>query len=662
MKKLLITLGGLVALLVIAVLVVPPLIPTAAYKRQLLHRISAATGRTVQINGKFGFTILPELGFFADKVALANAPGATPANMVTIDKLSLRAALMPLLSGNMVVHSFVLDKPVIHLSVDKSGRPNWRFVEQSARPAPAAGTRGAGGRGALGFLRKLTLGDVRIVDGKVRYANARSGARDEADAVNVKLSLPSLDKPMAVDGSLVWHKEKIALVLHLADPGALLADKPAAIDADITAKLLGLSFKGTLKAGQPVTANGTLAVDVPSVRQLAAWTGSRLHASGSTFGRLKLHGKAALAGANIALRQAVFSLDAIQGDGDVRFDDAGAHPYVTAKLMLGTVDLNPYLPAPSTAPAPAPGARPAPARTPAPQGWSTAPVDLAPLMRVDGEFDLTLAGLLMRKWALGPSHTSISLKGGRLVVDLDRMALYGGKANARMTLNATAAPGMILSCNLSHVQLKPLLAAAAGRELLEGTASLSLQVTGQGHSRHDIVSTLSGSGRIDVRNGAIQGVDLVGIIRSAASALNNLSAAHMPAVTGSSETTAFSQLSGSYTIRNGVLFNNDLSMQSSLFRANGRGSVNLVRGTVDYRLEVKPYSPPSIRIGGVTMSQFAVPVIVTGPWDDPSYRPDLAAILRDIAKGKVLKGLEKKIPGGKAGKGLGGALRQLLGH
>lgn len=662
MKKILMAIGALVVLLVIAVFVVPALMPAGVVKQVLLDRINAATGRTAHIDGKVGFTILPQLSFFADNVALANAPGAAPTNMVTVGRLSARIALMPLLSGHVVARSFVLYRPVINLSVDKGGRPNWRFAPRSARVGAAVGTRGPGGGGAPGFLKTMTSGELQIVDGRITYADARSGARDEADFVDLHLSMPSLDQPLAADGSLTWRKERIRLSLHLADPGAALANKPVAVNGTITAKLLHVGFKGTLRAGVHVTANGTLSMDAPSIGRLAAWIGDgRRYTPGPTVVPLKLHSEAALAGASIALRHAAFSLGAIKGAGDMRFDGAGARPYIAAKLTLGKVDLDPHRAAPSAATPAAARRDQAPPRTPAAHNGSARPVDLALLKRVDGNFDLTFAGLAMGKWQIGPSHLSIGLKDGRLTSDLDRMALYGGGAKATMTLDAAAVPRMTLSCKLSGVQLKPLLAAAADTERLEGAANLDLQVAGDGNSRRDILSSLSGNGRIEVRNGALRGIDLTKLLGSAESALNNLATAQAPAVTGPSKKTAFSRLSGTYTIRRGILFNKDLSLRGSQFAADGQGSANLMDHTLDYRLNVKLYSPSKIRIAGVTMSELTVPIVVTGPWGNPSYRPDLAAALRHIAKGRVLRELKKRIPGVTGEKGLGGLLHNVPG-
>jgi AsmA protein len=134
MKKILIGLGVLVVLIIVLALVVPALIPLDTYRAQALAGVEQATGRKARIDGEFSFSVLPTFRFTAGKVGLANAPGAQPAEMMTLDKLTIRVALFPLLRGHVVVDAFVLEKPVISLSVDRNGRPNWQLDTPPAKP------------------------------------------------------------------------------------------------------------------------------------------------------------------------------------------------------------------------------------------------------------------------------------------------------------------------------------------------------------------------------------------------------------------------------------------------------------------------------------------------------------------------------------------------
>ena len=71
--------GTYSSVFIAAAIVVPMLIPLETYKAQALAGIEQATGRKARIDGEFKFSVLPTFKFTAGKVALANAPGAQPA-------------------------------------------------------------------------------------------------------------------------------------------------------------------------------------------------------------------------------------------------------------------------------------------------------------------------------------------------------------------------------------------------------------------------------------------------------------------------------------------------------------------------------------------------------------------------------------------------------
>ena len=354
------------------------------------------------------------------------------------------------------------------------------------------------------MISGLTLGDVRIVDGAVSYADARSGKSYLLSGVNASLSLPSLTSPMRADGSLVWNKEKVAVSLHAEDPNALLKGGSSAVAAAVSSAPVKLAFKGTFANGQEVKARGTLDLDVPSVRKLAAWAGSPLTAPGSGFGPLAVKGTVDVAGRKVSFLDATLALDAIRGTGAVRYDGGRARPYVQASLKLGTLDLNPYLPPEGATPAStgAP-ARGGPAAQPA--GWSDAPLDFTPLRQADADLDLTLGSLMVRKIKVGELHLSVVLKGGRLAADLDRMALYDGKGTARVTADgAGAVPAIGFAFDLSGLKAQPFLADAVGLDRLEGTASGHIDAKGAGRSQRALVAALDGAGKLLFVNGAIR--------------------------------------------------------------------------------------------------------------------------------------------------------------
>jgi len=649
MKKILIGLGALVVLLIAAAFIVPALIPVETYKNQVLAQIESATGRKAEIAGDFKLAVLPNLEFSAGRFSLANATGTAPAQMVTLDKMTVRVALFPLLSGTVVVDSFVLEKPEIFLSVDRNGQPNWQFTAKQPAETPSARgpTRPAEGGGGSP-LAGLTLGDVRLVDGRITYADARSGASYVIDDINMKVSLPSLSSPMKADGSLVWNKEKIALALNIANPDAFLNAKPTDFGVDVSGAPVKLSFKGKAANDKVFKGQGALDLDVPSVRKLAAWAGKPLDMPGTGLGPLKIAGNVDVDGAKIAFRDARFGLDEIKGTGELNFDGNGQKPHAGARLALETVDLNPYLPPEGAAdkgtpatPAPAAGA-PAPAGA---QGWSDEPIDLSPLRQADADLDLTVGALKMRKISIGKSHVGVTLKGGKLVADLTEMALYQGNGKATVTANgAEQVPSVALSFNLANFQANPFLADAIDMNRLEGTANATLDVQGRGASQRAIVSSLDGNGKVQFLNGAIRGINLAAMVRNVQGAFLDKSAREQ-------QKTDFSELTGTYTIRSGILSNQDLELKSPLLRVEGKGTVDLPKRSVNYRVEPKVAATTEGQGGRSDVAGLMVPVIVEGPWDDLSYRPDLAG----VAKEKAIEQLQKVMPGaGQSGTGAPG--------
>ena len=131
----------------------------------------------------------------------------------------------------------------------------------------------------------------------------------------------------------------------------------------------------------------------------------------------------------------------------------------------------------------------------------------------------------------------------------------------------------------------------------------------------------------------------------------------------SSQKTDFAVLGGTFVITKGVLTNNDLVMQSPLLRLAGKGKVNLLARTQNYRLEPKVVG--SLRGQGDKFERkgIVVPIIVTGTWDNPIWRPDLVGALKLNSDGSLgsLKDLEKNYKGqakdllkGLTGKGTSG--------
>ncbi len=632
MKKLLIGFGVLLVLVIAAALIVPAFIPVDVYKREIIAGIEEATGRKARIDGDFKLSILPRAEFVAGKVSLGNAKGGRAKTMMSLDRLTVRVGVFPLLTGNLEIDALVAERPVINLEVDKTGRPNWQFGPAGK---PAAAKPGEAAPAGAPGLAGLKLGDVRLVDGRISYTDMRTGAEQKVDGINLKVSLPSLSSPMRAEGSVVWNKEQLTLTVVLSNPNAVLAGKTTDIDISLKSAPVAFSFKGRATAGKGHAVGGGIVLDVPSVRKLAAWAGSPLNVPGTGLGPLKISGELDMKDKVLAFRKAKFSLDAISGAGALSFDQRGRKPFIKAALKLGRLDLNPYLPPEKAAPA-----KPQAGKA-GPGDWSDDPIDLSALDSVDAVLDLTVAGLVVRKIKIGESSLKVTLRNGTLVTDLTKMALYGGVGKVKVTTRGgRGVPAVAMTSTLTNFKANPFMRDAMNLDRVEGTANVNVSINTRGRTQRAMIQALAGSGKVTLLDGAVKGVNIGAMVR-------NIKSAFLDSGASQTQKTDFSEMGGSFQIRRGILTNNDLLLKSPLLRLTGKGKVDLPKRWIDYRIEPKIVASATGQGGAAGATGISVPVNIKGPWHDIGYSPDLAAALGGIAKDpeKALDSLKGLIPG-----------------
>jgi AsmA protein len=628
MRKFLFVLLGLVVVLIGAALIVPFLVPTDTYKQQIAREVENATGRSLTIEGPLRFTILPQLGIEAQQVTLANPPGSTSPKMVRLKALEVELKVWPLLHGTLEVDRFVLVEPEIDLEVDAQGKPNWEFgappAERPAEPSEQPGEpaqpapRGPGGidEASGGMLREIRLGDVRIENGALTYRNAQDGSSERLTAINMTLRLPDLQSRLEADGALDYKGQIITLRLSADQPAALLQGgaSPVALSVETTPAKIG--FEGQLDNGASPAATGSLDLDVSSIRDLAAWLAEPLAFEGEGLRTLKIAAQLDAGPQRVALTDATIGLDAIEARGELVADLSGAVPKLDGHLDLGAVDLDPYLPPP--------GEDASGSGDPAGEasaGWSDEPIAVPPIGGAEVDFALSLDSLTMREIEIGRTVLGLKLAGNTLSAALQEMALYGGKATGNLEVAvADGVPAIRQQFQLDGLNALPFLTAVAGLDQLEGTASARLDVASSGGSELQLVRGLNGNGAVTFTDGALVGINIAAMVRNVATAFLDPGA-------GEQRKTDFGELAGTFAIRDGLLTNDDMTLQAPVLRVNGRGRVDLPARTLTYLLEPKAAATLEGQGGAQQVAGVLVPVIVEGPWDDLSYRPDLSGVL-----------------------------------
>lgn len=204
-------------------------------------------------------------------------------------------------------------------------------------------------------------------------------------------------------------------------------------------------------------------------------------------------------------------------------------------------------------------------------------------------------------------------------------------------------PKLDYQLSIAGVQALPLLKTFANNSRLSGTLGCEMSGQGSGKSEKELVGTLSGKGQLKITNGAIHGINIAQAMRVIGTA----------GFGGSqTEQTDFAELSGTYTMKDGILTNSDLKMDAPLVRLSGKGTVPFPPQTVDYTVEAKLVATTQGQGGKDALAGVPIPIKISGPWSNPSYQPDIN-VLKSIPGllGGATKGLGLPIPGGQTAPG-----------
>lgn len=231
-KKLLIGVGGVVGVLIVALLVAPSFFDLNRYKPELVSQVKKATGRDLVLDGPVTLSLLPTPAVGVSRVRFMNVPGAKNPNMVEVKSITVKPSLLALLGGNVEVSEVTLVEPKIVLEVNAEGKPNWEFAssvgEAKAAAKPSSPT-------------PLSLGSLTIENGTLLFSDSKAGISLVAEKANFTASIGSLDGPYSLAGGATLNGAPLKLDLSVSGKGTNGYATNVSLEANGK-----LGFKGTL--------------------------------------------------------------------------------------------------------------------------------------------------------------------------------------------------------------------------------------------------------------------------------------------------------------------------------------------------------------------------------------------------------------------------------
>lgn len=345
MRHAVLIIGTVLALVLAAAAILPPLIDWSAYGGPIAARVQAATGRPVTIDGPIALRLLPTPSLSAGAVSIGNPPGM-PGTLVRVEKLRLRLALGSLLGGKVRLEALELDKPELTLERAEDGTANWRFAQipgsepAATPPQPATATATASPPAPHAADQALPVERLTIHDGTLRLDSTTTLSGLDADIFlggrtgpfRLNGSVRLGDTRVAVEGSAEHvepgHPAPLSLTLRLpGDEGKLALSGTWAEDA-LRGRLTGAM-------AEPARALARLGL-TPSLPSGALSLGTDLSLSES----------------ELALNNLDLSVGATRLTGGAAAA-LGAVPQVDVRLNAAALDLDAWKRAEgSTAPAP----------------------------------------------------------------------------------------------------------------------------------------------------------------------------------------------------------------------------------------------------------------------------------------------------------------------
>lgn len=605
-KKLIVGLLVLVLIVLAVVIAVVAFIDPDDYREQIAQRASETLGREVRLDGPMSLSLFPWLALEIEDVQVGNPPGLADAPpLARIGTALASVRVMPLLRGELETGALTLSGAELTLVTGPAGQTNLEGL--LAEPSSTADEPPLD-------LTGINLGAITLEQVVLVQLDLLSGARTTLAIDRMSLDAFVADQPL--DFSLQARLSDASGDLLVIDE--LNGSMRVARDlSNVTVSGLAADYRlpGGDVVGQAsgnfdlqLTAEAALRVDDFKAELKAAG-----HSLSLSLGDpLSLVMGEAL---DLALTNASLGIDGqiLQANGRVRLDDQ-----LSADLMVSgqELDLRRFTSAPA-------GDRSG--------GSTSAETDFSALEALSLAFRLELERLIVTdQLRLSEVVAEASLRNGRLELAPMQAGLFAGQFNGRVDVDFTKTPPTVaLQPELSGIAINQLAELSGGAAPLSGLADAQLILDFSGLDLAGILATLNGSGRIEISNGALEGVDLRRLINEELT-VNNLS--NVSRAFGGQ--TAFDTLQAQVDVVDGVVEMPDLDLSAAGYGVQGQGRINFAEDRIEYGLqlelgpELTQMLPRSLRdaTGG------RIPLTIGGPIGQPVVSLDFNSLLESTIR------------------------------
>lgn len=598
------------AVLALAIVVLVLLWDWNWFKGPIERQVERRTGRELEIGGDLDVDLGWVPTIRADRVRFGNATWSKQATMASVERVEFDLELKPLLRRNVRIPRLRLVQPVLNLEVGQDAIGNWTFDRPGANDAQ---------------FRRLW-----IEDGKLAFLDAASRTDIKVDVVSEQPKGAETAPPISAKGGGRWKGNTFTVrgraesPLELRDP-----DSPYRIDARATAGATRAHARGTLL--DPLRLRDfdlKLALSGQNLEDLYPLLGLALPASPpyALDGRLTRDITTVKNGTpKNGSQRAVWHYDGFTGKvgdsdlgGTASVETGGKRPYLRAQLTSKRLDFDDLAGFIGGAPQAGRGESTNPelaalaAREAArPRVLPATPFKLDRLRAMDADVRWKAHRINSPTLPMDDMDAHLKLEDGLLRLDPLNFGVAGGDIRSVIRMDAREATirtrAQITARGLNLARLLPDAKLAQGAI---GKVGGTIAITGSGNSVAKMLATSDGDIALGMGRGQISNLLMEFAGLDIAEALKFLITRDRVVPVRC----AF----GDFTVRDGIMTTRALAFDTTDTILIGDGTISLRDETLNLRLRPRPKDR--------SLFVLRSPLLVSGTFKDPSFRPDLKRV------------------------------------
>jgi len=331
MKKLLIALGLLLAVMGLALFALPYFVPQAYLQRQLGRLLAQETGLHLEEAERLRLSILPTLGVAVEGVSVRLPLDKGNAPTFHADRIFTAIAPRSLIERRFKVSKVVIENPSLHFHIDASGRNNWGLTGlwPTYEPVKLAALRDsadivytAAVLGERPVRRKAVPSiDIDIVNGSFAYQDDVRRRKIGLSDVNLAFRSSGAAGPLTVDGKLKLQGQDVYFNASVSPPAGG-GDRSAPLRVSMLSEAMATSFDGVFAWSGRAHFSGAARIDLRSGEALARLIGEKAKEAGR-FSGSALAGRLEVSDDELRLTEAVFTAPGAEGNLDIFADFDG---------------------------------------------------------------------------------------------------------------------------------------------------------------------------------------------------------------------------------------------------------------------------------------------------------------------------------------------------